>query len=43
MDIEINDNGKLPEEEEERYGYIIIVRDSAGIKVTSRGQWINKK
>ncbi len=42
MDIKINDKDKQSEEEE-CCDYIIIVIDSTGIKVTNRGQWMNKK
>ncbi len=44
MDIKINDKDKQSEEEEEECcDYIIIVIDITGIKVTNRGQWMNKK
>ncbi len=41
MDIKINDKGKQSEEEE-HYDYIIIAIDSTGIRITNRGQWMNK-
>ncbi len=45
LNIKINGKGKQSEEEEEEdfYDYIIIAIDSTGIKVTNRGQWMNKK
>ncbi len=42
MDIKINGKDKRPEEEE-CCDYVIIAIDSTGIKVTNRGQWMNKK
>ncbi len=43
LNIKINDSKYKQSEEEEPCGYIIIAIDSTGIKVTNRGQWMNKK
>ena len=40
LNIEIKDDGKNKEFEDE---YIIIAKDSTGIKVTNRGQWMRDK
>ncbi len=42
LNIKINNKSKQSEEEE-CYDHIIIAIDSTGIKVTNRGQWMNKK
>ncbi len=42
LNIKIN-NGKQSKEEKELCDYIIIAIDSTGIKVSNRGQWMNKK
>lgn len=47
LDVKIKNDGSgentNPSKEEEENVYIIITIDSSGIKITNRGEWINKK
>ena len=43
MNVDINDRDRKDDNDNDNDEYIIITADRTGIKITNRGQWMEKK